>query len=144
MFCIFLRTNSDLCHLQHKLVGFYNRDEKCLQRGTDWVDRGSEGSPFGKILRNRSCPHRCVIRYSDSDIVTKLTVNGFYFYLLSSSVRYVQNVIQHFFHIRQNLSRIFSVRFVIFKSDIDYIFYIYQILEITGIQYKGRPAIYRL
>ena len=30
-------TNSDLCHLQHKLIGFYNRDEKCLQRGTDWV-----------------------------------------------------------------------------------------------------------
>jgi len=26
-----------LCHLQHKLTGFYNRDEKCLQRGTDWV-----------------------------------------------------------------------------------------------------------
>jgi len=39
MFCIYLRTNSDLCHLrvQHKLTGFYNRDEKCLQRGTDWV-----------------------------------------------------------------------------------------------------------
>ena len=33
---IYLRTNSDLCHLQHKLIGFYNRDEKCLQRGTDW------------------------------------------------------------------------------------------------------------
>jgi len=29
--------SSDLCHLQHKLVGFYNQDEKCLQRGTDWV-----------------------------------------------------------------------------------------------------------
>ena len=29
--------NSDLCHLQHKLIGFYNRDEKCLQRGTDWA-----------------------------------------------------------------------------------------------------------
>ena len=28
---------SDLCHLQHKLIGFYNRDEKCLQRGTNWV-----------------------------------------------------------------------------------------------------------
>ena len=28
---------SDLCHLQHKMTGFYNRDEKCLQRGTDWV-----------------------------------------------------------------------------------------------------------
>jgi len=26
-----------LCHLQHKLNGFYNPDEKCLQRGTDWV-----------------------------------------------------------------------------------------------------------
>jgi len=23
--------------LQHKLIGFYNREEKCLQRGTDWV-----------------------------------------------------------------------------------------------------------
>ena len=37
VFCIYLRTNSDLCHLQHKLVGFYNWDEKCLQRGMDWV-----------------------------------------------------------------------------------------------------------
>jgi len=37
VFCIYLRTNGDLCHLQHKLIGFYSRDEKCLQRGTDWV-----------------------------------------------------------------------------------------------------------
>ena len=37
VFCIYLRTNSDLCHLHHKLVGFYNRDEKCLLRGTNWV-----------------------------------------------------------------------------------------------------------
>ena len=37
VFCIYLRTNSDLCHLQHNLIGFYNRDEKCLQRGTDWA-----------------------------------------------------------------------------------------------------------
>ena len=37
MFCIYLRTNSDLCHLQHKLIGFYNPDEKCLQRRTDRV-----------------------------------------------------------------------------------------------------------
>ena len=28
---------SDLYHLQHKLIGFYNRDEKCLLRGTNWV-----------------------------------------------------------------------------------------------------------
>jgi len=33
--CVYL--NSDLCHLKHKLVGFYYCDEKCLQRGTDWV-----------------------------------------------------------------------------------------------------------
>jgi len=37
MFCIYLRTNSDLCLLQHKLIGFYNRDGKFLQRGTDWI-----------------------------------------------------------------------------------------------------------
>ena len=37
VFCIYLRTNSDLCHLQHKLIGFYNQDEKCLLCGTNWV-----------------------------------------------------------------------------------------------------------
>jgi hypothetical protein len=37
VFCIYLITNSDLCHLQHKLIGFYNREGKCLLRGTDWV-----------------------------------------------------------------------------------------------------------
>jgi hypothetical protein len=35
VFCVCLRTISDLCHLHKKLIGFYNRDEKCLQRGTD-------------------------------------------------------------------------------------------------------------
>jgi hypothetical protein len=33
----YLRTNSEMCHLEYKLIGFYNQDEKCLQRGTDWV-----------------------------------------------------------------------------------------------------------
>ena len=33
---VYLRTNSDLCHLQYKLNGLFNRDEKCLLRGTDW------------------------------------------------------------------------------------------------------------
>ena len=49
-FVIFLKTNSDLCHLQHKLIGFYKRDEKCLQRGTDWVF-----NPLNAEL-NRICP----------------------------------------------------------------------------------------
>jgi len=26
LFCIYPRTNSDLCHLQHKLIGFYYLD----------------------------------------------------------------------------------------------------------------------
>ena len=34
---IYLRKNGELCHLQHKLIGVYSRDEKCLQRSTDWV-----------------------------------------------------------------------------------------------------------
>jgi hypothetical protein len=37
VFCICLRANSDLYHLPKTLIGFYNRDEKRLQRGTDWV-----------------------------------------------------------------------------------------------------------
>ena len=37
LFILCLSENSDLCHLRHKLIGFYNRDEKCLLRGTDWV-----------------------------------------------------------------------------------------------------------
>jgi len=36
VFCIFVRKNSDLYQLYHKLIGFYNRDKKCLQRGTNW------------------------------------------------------------------------------------------------------------
>jgi hypothetical protein len=36
-----VRTNSDLCHLQLKLIAFYNQNEKRLQRGTDWVFKES-------------------------------------------------------------------------------------------------------
>jgi hypothetical protein len=36
VFCIYLRTNSDLRHLHHKLIYIYNRNENCLQRGTNW------------------------------------------------------------------------------------------------------------
>ena len=47
-----LRTNSELCHLQHKLIGLYNRDEKCLQRGTDWVFKYSGMRFFFKFPQN--------------------------------------------------------------------------------------------
>ena len=33
----YLSGNKQRLVSQHKLIGFYNRDEKCLQRGTDWV-----------------------------------------------------------------------------------------------------------
>ena len=36
VFCVDLRTNSHYIPIQHKLIGFYNRGRKCLQRGTDW------------------------------------------------------------------------------------------------------------
>jgi hypothetical protein len=35
--CILYLSDSDLCHLQHKVIGFFNRDENCLQRGRGWV-----------------------------------------------------------------------------------------------------------
>jgi len=35
MLCIYLRTNSDLCPIHW--LAFYNLDEKCLLRGTNWV-----------------------------------------------------------------------------------------------------------
>ena len=38
--CIYLRTNSNLCHLQHKLNGFYNRD-KCSLCSMNWVFKWS-------------------------------------------------------------------------------------------------------
>ena len=38
LYVLYLSENKqDLCHLQYKLIGFYNRDEKCLQRGVNWV-----------------------------------------------------------------------------------------------------------
>jgi hypothetical protein len=37
VFCIYVRTNSNLCHIHHKPIGLYNRDGKCLLRGMDWV-----------------------------------------------------------------------------------------------------------
>ena len=51
----FLRTNSDLCHLQHKLIGFYNRDEKCLLRSTNWFFKWSSLRFVFKGLNWRFC-----------------------------------------------------------------------------------------
>jgi len=66
MFCIYLRKNSDLCHLQHKLIGFYNRDEKCLQRGTDWVFKQS-GLRFVFKGSNLNLPSLLILSYESID-----------------------------------------------------------------------------
>ena len=35
---LYLSENKErLVHLQHKRTGFYNRGEKCLLRGTNWI-----------------------------------------------------------------------------------------------------------
>jgi hypothetical protein len=41
VFGIYLKTDSDLCHLHRKLIGFHNREERCLLRGTNWVFKQS-------------------------------------------------------------------------------------------------------
>jgi hypothetical protein len=60
VFCICLRTNRDLCHLHKKLNGFYTRDEKCLQRGTDWASafrllKVNNWTPWGADVIARIC-----------------------------------------------------------------------------------------
>jgi hypothetical protein len=50
VFCIYLRTNSDLCHLHHNLIGFYNRVEKCLQHGTNCIFKLSSLRLVFKVL----------------------------------------------------------------------------------------------
>ena len=45
-----------MCHLQHKLIGFYNRNEKCLQRGTDWTfEESGLRFVFKRFLRLCTC-----------------------------------------------------------------------------------------
>jgi hypothetical protein len=65
VFCIYLRTNSDLCHLHHKLIGFYNRDDKCLQRGTNWIFNKWSGLLFVfKGLKLISRILTCIFSYT--------------------------------------------------------------------------------
>jgi len=51
VFCIYLRTNSDLCHIDLKIIGFYNRVEKRLLHGTVWVFKLSSLRLFFTGLR---------------------------------------------------------------------------------------------
>ena len=73
-FCIYLRTNSDLCHLQHKLIGFYNRGGKCLQRGTNWVFKYS-GLRF-VFKRTMQIKHFIIHNYAAKIAVNTVIFSG--------------------------------------------------------------------
>jgi len=81
MFCIYLRTNCDLCHLQHKLIGFYNRDEKCLQRGTDcFLIYNSIRLVFKRLNFTKNDGHftrRSIYIYNSISQNMSLNVSGF-------------------------------------------------------------------
>ena len=78
LFC--LRTNSDLWHLQHKLIGFYNRDEKGLLRGTNWVF---------KCLRTNSdlwhLQHKLIGFYNRDEMCLLCGTNWVFKYLRTNS-----------------------------------------------------------
>ena len=65
MFCVDLRTNSDYCSIQHKLVGFYNRDGECLLRGTDWVLNIIDWLVF---ITEKECVY-CAVRTGSLNII---------------------------------------------------------------------------
>jgi hypothetical protein len=51
----YLITNSHLCHLQYKLIDFYNRNEKCLQRGrTGSLNKAVCASSLNGYLKTNS------------------------------------------------------------------------------------------
>ena len=50
--------------LQHKLIGFYNPDEKCLQRGTDWEFKYNSG--LNENLRSAHTVYLCVLCGSEN------------------------------------------------------------------------------
>jgi hypothetical protein len=68
-----------LCHLQHKLIGCYNRDEKCLQRGTDW---GFKIKVFHSSLNMadflRASPNSKLICYFISEMMLNASEHGLY------------------------------------------------------------------
>ena len=86
-----------MCHLQHKLIGFYNQDEKCLQRGTDWVFKSSSLRLVCKGLKGLTntlwylyhsyywccyvrptfqATHQCNRQYTEYDVLVPLGLGG--------------------------------------------------------------------
>jgi hypothetical protein len=60
-----------LWHLQHKLIGFYNRDEKCLLRGTNWGFRTNWRKTAQKLMLAAICRRQvvCVVGAAEFTLV---------------------------------------------------------------------------
>jgi len=95
VFCIYLRTYSDLCHLQHKLIGFYSRDEKCLQRVMDWGFKQSSLRFVFKGLTHTWAYYSC-ISYIFTNVYCKEVSVIHTFPALTSSYQLLWSFFPHF------------------------------------------------
>jgi len=120
VFCIYLRTNSDLCHLQHKLIGFYKRDEKCLLRGTDWVFKYSSLRVVCKGLNLRIFrkPFKKIqVSLKSDKNRTYFTWRPIYIFVISLSVLLeMRNVSDESCRENQNTQFVFNNWFFLFEN----------------------------
>jgi hypothetical protein len=101
--------NSDSCHLRHKLIGLYNREEKCLQRGTDWVFKWSGLRFVFKRLNQLTDWHKRWCELHDSQtpspydflvVITWSEVKWVTVKFMGTKVPYIRvNVLSHLFNI---------------------------------------------
>jgi len=73
VFCVALRTNSNICFMHHWQIDFYNRAGECLQRGTHWVL--IHVSHELRSLLRESVPDVKPYRYNPKHVCPKL--NGY-------------------------------------------------------------------
>ena len=70
------RTNSDLCHLQHKLIGFYNRCRECLLRGTVWVFKSDTVSSLKGVFEK--CTFHLLMLHNVLTMSSAIQKSGLY------------------------------------------------------------------
>ena len=118
MFYFYLRTNSDLCHLQHKLIGFYNRNEKCLLCGTNRVFKYSSLRFLFKRLITKRCVRQLItlvnrFRQRGWRHVLDMSLQGCPNFVIKKTSRHILLKSGHFFlNVRQSVNTgIFSQLF---------------------------------
>ena len=93
MLYVNMRTNSDYFPIHHKLIGFYNRDAKCLLRGTDWVFKYNSDYVFYVDLRKKNSDyfpiHHKLIGFYNRDAKCLLRGTDWVFKYNSGYVFYV-------------------------------------------------------